>query len=125
MACDSFPRATCPAGRTTAHRSRARAAYAAADAAVFPVDAQSTAWAPSSIAFAIATTIPRSLNEPVGFAPSIFSQTSAIPVSRSSVDARTSGVSPSPSVSTGVFAVTGRYARYRSMSGVAWGTRGC
>ena len=43
------------------------AAYAAAEAAVLPVDAQSTMRAPSSSAFATATTIPRSLNEPVGF----------------------------------------------------------
>ena len=125
IACDSFPSATCPAGSTTAQRRPARAAYAAADAAVFPVEAQSTAVAPSSIAFATATTIPRSLNEPVGFAPSTFSQISSMPVSRSSAGARTSGVSPSPSVKRGVLAVTGRCARYRSMSEMLWGTRGC
>ena len=111
IACDSLPSATCPAGSTTAQRSPARAAYAAAEAAVLPVEAQSTAVAPSSIAFATATTMPRSLNDPVGFAPSTFSQTSAMPVSRSTAGARTSGVSPSPSVSRGVFGVTGRCAR--------------
>ena len=43
-----------------------------AAAEVFPVDAQITHLAPSSIAFATANTIPRSLNEPVGFNPSYF-----------------------------------------------------
>jgi threonine synthase len=43
------------------------APYAAADADVLPVEAQMIALAPSSTAFATATTIPRSLNEPVGF----------------------------------------------------------
>ena len=66
--------------------------------------------APSSTAFATATTIPRSLNDPVGFWPSTLSQTSGMPSSRSSVVARTSGVFPSPSESRGVRSVTGRYA---------------
>ena len=47
-------------------------AYAAAAALVFPVEAQTIALAPSSTAFATAITIPRSLNEPVGFKPSYF-----------------------------------------------------
>ena len=46
------------------------APYAAAEAAVLPVDAQMIARDPSSIALATATTMPRSLNEPVGFMPS-------------------------------------------------------
>ena len=50
-------------------------AYAAADADVFPVDAQITALAPSSAAFEIAIVIPRSLKEPVGFKPSYLIQT--------------------------------------------------
>jgi hypothetical protein len=45
----------------------ARAAYAAADAAVFPVDAQITARVSASTALLTATVIPRSLNDPVGF----------------------------------------------------------
>ena len=50
----------------------ARAAYAAAEAAVLPVEAQITSRAPSPRALLIATVIPRSLKEPVGLAPSNF-----------------------------------------------------
>ena len=53
------------------------AAYAAALAAVFPVDAQITASAPSRTAADTAHVIPRSLNEPVGLAPSTFNHTFA------------------------------------------------
>ena len=66
-------------GCTTAHIRPARAAYAAADADVLPVDAQITTLAPCSTAFEIAIVMPRSLNEPVGFAPSTFSRTRATP----------------------------------------------
>ena len=66
----SLPIAILPAGRTTTTSSPWAAPYAAADADVFPVEAQMIARAPSSTAFATATTIPRSLNEPVGFWPS-------------------------------------------------------
>jgi hypothetical protein len=37
---------------------------------VLPVDAQITALAPASAAFEIAMVMPRSLNDPVGLAPS-------------------------------------------------------
>ena len=50
----------------------AAAPYAAAEADVFPVEAQTIARAPTSAALATARTIPRSLNEPVGFWPSTF-----------------------------------------------------
>ena len=50
----------------------ARPQYAAADADVLPVDAHTAAVAPSSSAFETATVIPRSLNDPVGLAPSYF-----------------------------------------------------
>ena len=50
-----------PAGVSTTAGMPARAAYAAADAAVFPVEAQITASAPSSTAFETATVMPRSL----------------------------------------------------------------
>ena len=43
-----------------------------AEAEVFPVDAQITAFAPTSAALEIATVIPRSLKDPVGLAPSTF-----------------------------------------------------
>ena len=56
-------------------------AYAAALALVLPVDAQITAFAPSSAALEIAIVIPRSLKEPVGFAPSNFNQTSLLSIS--------------------------------------------
>jgi hypothetical protein len=58
--------------RSTAQRRPALAAYAAAAAEVFPVDAQMTAFAPRSAALEIAIVIPRSLKEPVGFSPSYF-----------------------------------------------------
>ena len=48
----------------------ARAAYAAAEAAVLPVDAQITVVAPRPSASLTAAVMPRSLNEPVGLSPS-------------------------------------------------------
>ncbi len=54
----------------------ARAAYADAAAEVLPVEAQMTALAPAATACVTATVIPRSLNDPVGFAPSILRNTS-------------------------------------------------
>ena len=62
--------------RTT---SPARAAYAAADADVLPVDAQIASLAPRSTAIDIAIVIPRSLNDPVGLSPSTFNHTCATP----------------------------------------------
>ena len=66
---------------------------------MFPVEAQMIASAPSSIAAETATVMPRSLNDPVGFAPSSLSHTSA-PVSSESRGAWISGVSPSPIVTS-------------------------
>src|SRR5207253_3206362 len=96
--------------------------YAAADALVLPVEAQTTAFEPSSMAFEMATVMPRSLNEPVGLAPSYFSHTSR-PVSEESASDRTSGVPPSHRVTTGVASVTGSRSRYSSITprhGRAW-----
>ena len=76
-ACASLPVAILPSGTITAPRRPALAAYAAALAAVLPVEAQMTASAPSRTAAETAQVMPRSLNEPVGFAPSSFSHTSA------------------------------------------------
>src|SRR6266404_5000173 len=59
-----------------AHEIPARAAYAAADAEVFPVEAQTSVLAPCSSALETATVMPRSLNEPVGLTPSFFTKTS-------------------------------------------------
>ena len=88
----------------------ARAAYAAAEAAVFPVEAHTTARAPSSSAFETAITRPRSLKLPVGLAPSHLSQSST-PSFSESRGARRSGVEPSPSVTTGVASVRGSRSR--------------
>ena len=53
-------------------------------------------------------TMPRSLNEPVGFWPSTLRCRFGTPMAAPSRGAWTSGVSPSPSVSAGVASVTGR-----------------
>ena len=90
-------------------------AAAAADADVLPVDAHTTTLAPSSAAFEIATVMPRSLNDPVGFEPSSFSHTSA-PTRSETCAACTSGVEPSPSVMTGSPSSNGRRSLKRSMS---------
>ena len=90
-------------------------AYAAAEALVLPVDAQMTALAPSSAALDIAIVMPRSLNEPVGLAPSTLSQISLSNISEST-HAATSGVPPSRSVTTGVLADTGKRWRYSSIT---------
>ena len=74
-------------------------------------------WRRASTAFEIAIVIPRSLNDPVGFAPSTFRQhardAGSLATSRG---ASSSGVLPSSSVTTGVASVTGRCSRYASMS---------
>src|SRR5437660_8093678 len=98
----------------TAASISARAAYAAALADVLPVDAHTTTLAPSSAAFEIAIVIPRSLNDPVGFAPSTFNITRA-PTASDRRGASTSGVLPSHKVTSGVFSVTGNRARYAAM----------
>jgi len=64
---------------------------------VLPVDAQTTPVAPRSSARETATAIPRSLNDPVGFAPSHFT-CSSTPRRSDSLGACSSGVFPSPSV---------------------------
>jgi hypothetical protein len=77
---------------------------------VLPVDAQTSASAPSRTAALTAHVMPRSLNEPVGLAPSIFSHTS-VPARSDNRSASTSGVSPSPSVTTGSSGANGRRSR--------------
>src|ERR1700677_487106 len=114
-ACANLPRAMWPSGISTAQVSPARAAKAAAEADVLPVDAHTTAFAPSSAALEMATVIPRSLKEPVGLAPSTLSRTRA-PTRDESRGAGSSGVHPSSRVTTGVDDDTGRKARYSSMT---------
>ena len=75
-ACDNLPKAIFPSGMTTIAFNPALAAYAAADADVFPVDAQITTFLPCSFALVTAITMPLSLKEPVGFAPSYFTYSS-------------------------------------------------
>ena len=77
---------------------------------MLPVEAQITTSAPSRTAADTAQVIPRSLNEPVGFAPSSFSHTS-LPTRSDSRGARTSGVEPSPSETTGSSSANGRRSR--------------
>ena len=112
---DILPMEILPSGTSTAQRIPACFAYAAADAEVLPVDAQTTALAPSSLALVMAMVIPRSLKEPVGFMPSNFSHT-AEPVSSESARARISGVPPSPMVTTSVCSVTGSRSLYSLMT---------
>ena len=92
--CAILPCAILPSGTITAQVIPARAAYAAALAAVLPVEAQITALAPSRTAAETAHVMPRSLNEPVGLAPSSFRRTVA-PTICESTGARSSGVEPS------------------------------
>ena len=66
---------------------------------LLPVAAQMTAFAPPAAASVIATVMPRSLNDPVGFAPSILRWTSQ-PVSDDRCGAGSSGVPPSRRVTT-------------------------
>ena len=63
---------------------------------MLPVEAQTMAVAPSSTAFATAMTMPRSLNEPVGLAPSSFRYRFGSPHDAPRRSAWTSGVAPSP-----------------------------
>ena len=76
---------------------------------MLPVDAQTTARAPAPVATLSATVIPRSLNEPVGFAPSTLYRTSQ-PSRSDRFSAWTRGVLPSPSVITGSVSATGSHS---------------
>src|SRR3977135_1854694 len=104
-----------PSGISTAHVRPARAAWAAADAEVLPVDAHTTALAPDSTALEIATVMPRSLKDPVGLAPSTLRSTRA-PTRSDRRGAGRSGVPPSANVTTGGSALTGRNSRYSSIT---------
>ena len=69
-----------------------------------------TASAPWRTASETAHVMPRSLNEPVGFAPSSLSHTST-PVRSEMRSARTSGVEPSSSETTGSPGANGSRSR--------------
>src|SRR5262245_55856932 len=70
-----------------------------------------TAVAPRATAMLTATVMPRSLNDPVGLAPSTFRYTSH-PVRADTTGAGSRGVAPSPSVITGAPAAAGSRSRY-------------
>ena len=82
---------------------------------MLPVDAQITALAPLPAAMLMATVMPRSLNEPVGFAPSTLRYTSQ-PVRADRTGAGSSGVPPSRRLITGVASVTGSRSRYSAIT---------
>lgn len=64
---------------------------------------------PSSLAFETAIVMPRSLNDPVGLAPSNLTYSSAgRPIFLGRLFSLIRGVFPSPKVIIGVFSVTGR-----------------
>ena len=84
------------------------AAYAAADAEVFPVDAHIIALEPSSKALATAITIPLSLKEPVGFNPSYLKYNSIPPSFSPIFSAFIKGVFPSFKLISGVLSVIGK-----------------
>ena len=108
-----FPAAILPSGISTIGVMPALAAYADIEADVLPVDAQTTACAPSWQATEIAAVMPRSLNEPVGLSPSTLSHTSASDTSVSQSE-WTNGVPPSRRVtgsrSSGIRSRSGRYS---------------
>src|SRR5690606_2290083 len=116
MAWLRLPNATLPSGIKTMDARPARAAYAAAEAEVFPVDAHMTAWEPASFALVSATVIPRSLKEPVGLSPSYFTYTSAsMPKAWANRETGMRGVAPSSRVTISVSGPTGMNGRYASM----------
>src|SRR6185503_18073562 len=107
MAWASLPSAIFPSGIKTTHFMSQRAAYAAAEAEVFPVEAHITQRAPCSAALEIAMVMPRSLKEPVGFNPSYLRWTSR-PICSDRNSDRMSGVLPSHKETIGVLSDTGR-----------------
>ncbi|SLD05921.1 Uncharacterised protein [Mycobacteroides abscessus subsp. massiliense] len=106
----NLPIAILPCGINTAHVIPALAAYAAAEAEVFPVEAHSTARWPRASASVTAMVIPRSLNDPVGFRPSTFRCT-VHPVSSERRAAGSNGVPPSRRVTGCQFSPIGRRSR--------------
>jgi hypothetical protein len=119
IACAILPAAILPSGTSTSGFSPAFAAYAAIEAEVLPVEAQTTASAPWCLATEIAAVMPRSLKEPVGLSPSTLSHTSPR-VRPDSHSECTSGVPPSRSVTAGVPSGMSSRSRYSSMTPRHW-----
>src|ERR1017187_9731997 len=89
----------------------AAAAYAAMALAALPAEGIATFLIPSSTHMETAHESPRALNEAVGFSPSSFTQSCSAPMRAPSLLVRTSGVQPSPRVTTDASAAgsTGAY----------------
>ena len=119
IACAILPAAILPSGTSTSGVRPAFAAYAAMEADVLPVLAQTTASAPSALATEIAVVMPRSLNDAVGLLPSTLSHTSA-PVTPDSHSEWTSGVPPSRSVTASTPAGIWSRSRYSSITPRHW-----
>ena len=75
------------------------------------MEAHTRTRAPSSIALATATTMPRSLKEPVGFSPSYLKKSLLSPSAGPMFRLSTSGVEPSWRSTGGVASVTGSQSR--------------
>jgi hypothetical protein len=93
----------------------ALAEYAAADAAVLPVEAQTLARLPSATARLRATVMPLSLKEAVGFIPSNFRCRRA-PTLSERLLASIRGVSPSPRVAIARSGISGSHRRYLAIT---------
>jgi hypothetical protein len=78
---------------------------------VFPVEAQTQARLPVAAALLMATVMPRSLNEAVGFIPSNFRNRRA-PTRSEILVASIRGVSPSPMVAMASSGISGSHLRY-------------
>ena len=94
----SLPAATCPAGSSTMLCISARAAYAATEADVLPVEAQHTQEKPSAFAMLMAAEIPVSLKEPLGFMPWCLANRFGSLSNRAAFFSWIKGVLPSPMV---------------------------
>src|SRR5580700_9734445 len=105
-----------PWGTTTTVRRPNRPPYAAAEALVLPVDAQMIALLPSWSAAATATTMPRSLNEPVGFSPSSLKCSDASPNDGPIVSDSTQGVPPSPRLMRGACGESASRSPHRAIT---------
>ena len=82
---------------------------------MFPVEAQTQALLPAATALLMATVMPRSLNEAVGFIPSNFKNRRA-PTRSEMVGASISGVPPSPMVAMASSGISGNHPRYLSIT---------
>src|ERR1019366_6091801 len=90
------------------------AAYAAPALAALPAEGMSTFRMPSSTHMETAQARPRALNEAVGLSPSSFTQSCSAPMRVPSLLVRTSGVQPSPRVTT-LASAGGSTGAYRHM----------